>query len=152
MAESVQKFFTGSFTHTIDRQNRVTIPAIWRGSKSAGEQEFFIVPHPDKALWVLPAAEMARLHEKLAEKSMADRDTWNFVRVFSGRMQQCILDVQGKLTIGDWLLKYAELVSGKEVVLVGLVKHFEIWKPDLWAQLDHSAEANYGDIAARVGL
>ena len=151
MADKQQRFFTGKVVHTIDNQDRVTIPSKWRGPKGEDEQ-LFIVPHPDKSLWVLPAEEMGRLHEKLQQKSIADRDTWNFVRIFSGRLHQCTVDSQGRITMSDELMKHAALEKGKDAVLVGLVKHFEIWNPELWTQLDHSAETNYGDIAARVGL
>jgi MraZ protein len=148
MTDLAQRFFTGTFTHMIDNQNRVTIPAIWRVLK----ENVFIVPHPDKVLWVLPEVEMAKIHEKLSSASIADREKWNFVRVFSGQTQQCVLDSQGRITISDELLKYAELERNKDAVLVGLVKQFEIVKPDRWNDLVQRVQADYGEIAARVGL
>jgi DNA-binding transcriptional regulator/RsmH inhibitor MraZ len=67
-------------------------------------------------------------------------------------MQQCVLDAQGRLTIGDDLLKYGELERGKDAVLVGLFTHFEIVKPDRWAEWQQRAELNYSDIASRAGF
>jgi len=151
MADKPTRFFTGKVEHTVDNQNRVTIPSIWRGGKGE-EQQFFIAPHPAKGLWVFPEKEMERLQAKLAEKTLADTDTWNFLRVFSAEMHQCALDSQGRITISDELLKHAELGRGKNAVLVGMVKHIEIWKPELWQQMKDNAGANYGDITARVGL
>jgi MraZ protein len=152
MAEGkAQRFFTGKAEHTIDNQNRVTIPSIWRGAKGE-EQQFFIAPHPDKGLWVFPEQEMERLRVKLAERSLADRDTWKFVRVFSGEMHQCVVDSQGRITLSEELLKHAGLSKGSTAVLVGMVKHIEIWTTERWEQLKSDAGDNYGEITARVGL
>lgn len=146
-----QRIFTGKVEHTIDNQNRVTIPSIWRGAKGE-EQQFFIAPNPDKGLWVFPEEEMLRLRDKVSEKSLSDRDAWKFLRIFSGEMHQCYVDSQGRITMSDALMKHAGLTKGSNAVLVGVVRHIEIWTPELWQQLKSEAGDNYGEATARVGL
>jgi MraZ protein len=146
-----KRYFTGKAEHTIDNQNRVTIPSIWRAGKGE-EQQFFIAPNPRKGLWVFPEEAMERLHAQVSEKKLADDDAWKFLRVFSAEMHQCWVDSQGRITLTDDLLKHAGLKKGDNAVLVGMVKHIEIWTPELWQQLKSEAGNDYAQATARVGL
>ena len=53
-----------------------------------------------------------------------------FRRVFIGEASECKCDRQDRILIPPTLRQYAKLE--KEIVLVGSLKHFEIWSKDLW--------------------
>jgi MraZ protein len=53
-----------------------------------------------------------------------------FRRVFIGGAFECNCDKQDRILIPPSLRQYAEL--DKEIVLVGVLDHFEIWSRDNW--------------------
>ena len=63
----------------------------------------------------------------LAEKSENMR---RFRRVFIGGAFECPCDKQERILIPPTLRQYAELE--KEIVLVGVLDHFEVWSREHW--------------------
>jgi MraZ protein len=63
----------------------------------------------------------------LAEKSASMR---RFRRLFIGGAFECSIDKQDRILIPPSLRSYAEL--DKEIVLVGVLDHFEIWSRTNW--------------------
>jgi MraZ protein len=63
----------------------------------------------------------------LAEKSESMR---RFRRVFIGGSFECPCDKQDRILIPQNLREYA--VFEKDIVLVGVLDHFEIWSRDSW--------------------
>jgi MraZ protein len=63
----------------------------------------------------------------LAEKSENMR---RFRRVFIGGAFECACDKQDRILIPQNLRQYAEL--DKDIVLVGVLDHFEIWSRQSW--------------------
>jgi MraZ protein len=59
---------------------------------------------------------------RLAEKSDTMR---RFRRVFIGGAHECVCDKQDRILIPPTLRQYAAL--NKEIVLVGVLDHFEVW-------------------------
>jgi MraZ protein len=57
-----------------------------------------------------------------------------FRRIFIGGAHECLLDKQGRILIPPSLRQQAGLA--KEVVLVGVLDHFEVWAKENWAQED----------------
>ncbi len=53
-----------------------------------------------------------------------------FRRVIIGQASECNCDKQGRILIPPTLRQYAKLE--KEIVLVGALKHFEIWSREPW--------------------
>ncbi len=63
----------------------------------------------------------------LAEKSESMR---RFRRVFIGGAFECVWDKQDRVLVPPTLRGYAGL--DKEIVLVGVLDHFEIWSRENW--------------------
>ncbi len=63
----------------------------------------------------------------LAEKSESMR---RFRRVFIGGSFECSYDKQDRILIPPILREYAEF--NKEIVLIGVLDHFEIWSREKW--------------------
>jgi MraZ protein len=53
-----------------------------------------------------------------------------FRRVFIGGAFECPCDKQGRILIPPMLRQYAEV--SREIVLVGVLDHFEIWSREKW--------------------
>ena len=109
----------------------------------------------DKCLFAYALDEWGKIEEKilsLAEKSAEMR---RFRRVFVGGAFECTCDKQGRVLIPPTLRDYAQL--GKDLVLVGVLDHFEIWSKDNWEKENELMESDMlkeevrGEIS-RLGL
>jgi MraZ protein len=122
--------FRGSSFHTIDTKGRVIVPKRFReamGNTSGGS---LMVSRMDKGLVAFPLKEWEKIESRildLAEKSESMR---RFRRVFIGGAFECNCDKQDRILIPPTLREYAAL--DKEIVLVGVLDHFEIWSRKNW--------------------
>ncbi|MCF8067314.1 MAG: division/cell wall cluster transcriptional repressor MraZ [Desulfobacterales bacterium] len=122
--------FRGSSYHTIDLKGRIIIPARFRDVIKAGSNGSIMVTRMDKCLFAYTMEEWAKIEAKvlsLAEKSDHMR---RFRRVFIGGAFDCSCDKQGRILIPPSLRQYAGLE--KEIVLAGVLSHFEIWSREDW--------------------
>ena len=122
--------FRGSSFHTIDTKGRVIIPKRFRdamGHRSGGS---IMVSRMDKGLVAFTLKEWEKIESRilaLAEKSESMR---RFRRVFIGGAFECNCDKQDRILIPPTLREYVAL--DKEIVLVGVLDHFEIWSRENW--------------------
>ena len=122
--------FRGSSFHTIDAKGRVIIPARFREIINAGGSDGVMVSGMDGCLFAYTFDEWSKIEKRilsLAEKSASMR---RFRRLFIGGAFECGIDKQDRVLIPPTLRAYAEL--DKEIVLVGVLDHFEIWSRASW--------------------
>lgn len=122
--------FRGSSTHTLDVKGRMIIPSRFRDVIRANGGEAVMITRMDQSLFAYALGEWGKIENRilaLAEKSDAMR---RFRRVFIGGAFECGCDKQGRVLIPPSLREYAQLE--KEIVLVGVLDHFEIWARDNW--------------------
>ncbi len=109
----------------------------------------------DKGLLAFTLSEWQRIEARildLAEKSDYIR---RFRRVFVGNAFECHCDKQSRVLIPPYLRSFAELE--KEIVLVGVLDHFEVWSEENWdrendaMEIDMSKEEVRNEIS-RLGL
>jgi MraZ protein len=132
--------FRGSSFHTIDPKGRLIIPARFRDVLKAGGGDGVMLSRMDSSLFAYTFEEWKKIEDKilsLAEKSEAMR---RFRRVFIGGAFELGCDKQGRILIPPTLRQYAGVK--KEVVLVGVLDHFEIWDRDNWEAENLKMEEN----------
>ena len=130
--------FRGSSTHTIDSKGRIIIPARFRDVIKVGNSNSLIVSKLDKCLVAYPIEEWHKIESKilsLAEKSETLR---RFRRVFVGGASECSYDKQERILIPPLLRQYAGLE--KDIALVGVLTHFEIWCREQWEKENMAME------------
>lgn len=124
----------GNYAVTIDEKNRMLVPAeIRRAIDPAVDGEaFFLVPGVNGKLWLY----CERLYEQMStgaptemnpDDSQNDRDHMNF-----GQATRIEPDKQGRLVIPERDLADNEL--GREVSVVGVRDHIEIWNREEYRQ------------------
>lgn len=124
--------FRGSSFHTIDNKGRVIIPARFRNIIKTDGTNTVMVSRMDNCLVAYPLNEWSKIEKRilsLAEKSHSMR---RFRRVFIGGAHACPCDKQERILIPPPLRSYAQLE--KDIVLVGVLDHFEVWSRNSWEQ------------------
>jgi MraZ protein len=132
--------FRGSSTHTLDSKGRIIIPTRFRHVIQGSGGDAVMVTRMDKSLFAYALDQWGKIEEKilaLAEKSDAMR---RFRRVFVGGAFECTCDKQGRVLIPPTLREYAQLE--KDIVLVGVLDHFEIWSKENWEKENQLMESD----------
>src|SRR5436305_13047773 len=115
---------TGTHPRTLDDKNRLILPKKVREEFGAAER-IFVTPGPDQCLWVFAQDNLEQLAHKLDQAPATDAEVRVFRRLFFAQMEAVDLDKTGRVLIPDRLVRFAGL--GKEVVLIGVRDHLEIW-------------------------
>ena len=114
--------FMGEHSHTVDSKGRLIVPAKYR--EMLGET-FVLTRGIDDCLFVYTQDEWNKVMDKFSEVRMTNRKAREFTRFLIGGATEVETDSQGRILIPAFLREYAKLV--KEVVLVGMGSHIEIW-------------------------
>jgi MraZ protein len=139
--------FRGHFEHSLDAKNRLSIPARFRASFSGG-----VVlakdPEPCVAVWT-PAT-----HESIIERALGDLNPMGaeyrkLSRFYQGNSFEIDLDASGRVTLPPPLLGHAGIA--KEVVVVGVGDHLEVWSGERWEQEQSVLDAEIGEVTERLG-
>jgi MraZ protein len=137
---------TGVFARSIDDKLRVAIPKRLREAwESAGQPVIYIAPGTDQSLAMYTEDAFARLADRLAQASPTRQDVRTFNRLFYARAQRVELDSQGRARIPPDLAGLAGLE--KEVVLLGVQDHVEIWDLRRWQAYLAERQGQYDQIA-----
>ncbi len=138
MGQSGNMMFRGSSFQTIDAKGRLKVPKRFVGVIKESEGGALIVSRMDGCLVAYTQPEWSKIEAKilsLAEKSASLR---RFRRIFIGGASECNFDKQVRILIPPVLRQYAELE--KDIVLVGVLDHFEIWSRERWEDENNRLE------------
>jgi len=122
--------FRGSSFHTIDVKGRIIIPARFRDVIKAQESNGVMVSRMDGGLVAYSYDEWRKIEKRILSLAEKSENMRRFRRVFIGGAFECACDKQDRILIPQNLRQYAEL--DKEIVLVGVLDHFEIWSRKSW--------------------
>jgi MraZ protein len=137
------------FELTLDAKNRLTIPARFRDPFRAGLVlvRSFDVP----AIGVEPAADYREfVQQSLAGRHPLDPATRAIERSLNSMATPAELDGQGRVTISPTHLEHAR-IGGKEVLLVGSGRRFELWDRAGWEAYAPSMQDAMLQIANAIG-
>lgn len=122
--------FRGSSFHTIDSKGRIIIPARFRDVIKAQGSNGVMVSRMDGGLVAYTYDEWRKIEARILSLAEKSENIRRFRRVFIGGAFECSCDKQDRILIPQNLRQYAEI--DKEIVLVGVLDHFEIWSRKSW--------------------
>jgi MraZ protein len=139
--------FRGHFEHSLDAKNRLAIPARFRAAFSSGA---VLAKDPETcvAVWTPEA------HESIIERALGDLNPMGaqyrkLSRFYQGNSFEIDLDASGRVTLPPPLLADASIE--KEVVVVGVGDHLEIWGRERWQQEQQALDAEIGEVTESLG-
>ena len=127
--------FQGTFLLTLDQKGRLSIPTRYREAfRVVAEGSVTVTRHPDGCLVMYPKPVWEEKREKLIRLPYSAR---GFVRFVLGSAVDVEMDRAGRLLIPADLRELSAL--RKEVALVGLGEHFELWNRETLAERECEA-------------
>ncbi len=123
--------FQGATALSLDVKGRLAIPARHREALvEASEGQLVLTAHPHRCLLLYPAPAWAPIRDKVLAASSLDPKSAAIKRLLVGNARDEQLDSAGRLLVAPELRQFAQLE--KQVWLVGLGTHFEIWSDAGW--------------------
>lgn len=140
---------TGTFPRTLDEKLRVAVPKRLCDDFGEGNLSALIVaPGQDRCLLVYAPGGFERLGQKLAEQSATRLEVRNYKRLFYSRAERVDLDGQSRIRLPERLASFAGLK--REVTLVGVQDHAELWDSEAWKSFLGSNEASFDEMATKA--
>jgi MraZ protein len=139
--------FRGHFEHSLDAKNRLSIPARFRAAFSSG---VVLAKDPDTcaAVWA-PQDHEAIIERALGALNPMGSEYRKLARYFQGNSWELELDASGRVTLPAPLMGHAGI--DKEVVVVGVGDHLEVWGKERWDGQQRSLDAEIGEVTERLG-
>ena len=138
--------FIGEYQHTIDEKGRLAIPSKFRASLAKGA---VVTRGLDNCLFLYPKKDWQELAVKLSKLPISQANTRAFSRLMLAGAMDVFLDKQGRITLPDYLRKYADLK--KAAVVAGLYKRIEVWDAEIWKNYKFKTESASDEIAEKLG-
>ncbi len=126
--------FMGTFYNSIDAKNRMIVPAKHRDELG---YSCVVTQGLDKCLNIYTLDDWKKEMAKIETLPSSNPKVRAFIRHFCGNATECEIDKQGRISMTQDLVKYADI--SKELVTVGAMQKIEIWSKEVW-------EASEGNI------
>lgn len=133
--------FLGEFSHSLDEKGRVVMPSKFRSGLEGG---CVVTKGQERCLYVFPLEQWQTESDRVLKLPRTDRRARNYARAFFASAIDQTLDKTGRCQIPEALRLYAGL--GKEVTVVGVADHVEIWDTATWGSVAEEADDYYSAI------
>ncbi|WP_234638752.1 division/cell wall cluster transcriptional repressor MraZ [Delftia tsuruhatensis] len=115
--------FQGASSLNLDGKGRLSVPTRHRDALLAMAQgQVTLTKHPHGCLMLFPRTEWLQFRERIAQLPMSAQ--W-WKRIFLGNAMDVDMDATGRVLVSPELREAVGLT--KEVVLLGMGNHFELW-------------------------
>ena len=139
--------FRGHYEHSLDAKNRLSIPSRFRAAFSDG---IVLAKDPETCLAVwTPATHEAIIERALGQLNPMSAEYRKLARYHQGNSFDLELDAAGRVTLPPPLL--ADAGIEKEVMVVGVGDHLEVWSRERWRRQAEALDAEIGEVTERLG-
>ena len=137
---------TGTYSRTIDEKNRLAVPKRIREDLGDGvTNHLYIAPGTERALLVYSEDAFNAMANELSARSVHQPELRKYMRLFYSQAERVDFDKQARIRIPDRLATFAGL--DREIVLLGVHDHAEIWDITLWDSFLKTNTSDFDKIA-----
>lgn len=138
----VKSRFRSTTEHTLDSKGRLNFPSRFREVLNQYDSDILMVaPWGRDHLRAFPLPEWEILEDRLLTEGREKPDLASFIRYVVGGVAECSLDKQGRVQLPAQLRGKVNL--SKNVMLVGMIRHVEIWDRDVWQRDNDATSENF---------
>lgn len=140
---------TGTFERAVDDKLRLAIPKPIRDALALqNDNELFLAPGNEGCLSIYSTEGFERFARRLTNVSPGQANVRNYLRLFYARAERVVVDKQSRIRIPERLLKHAGLQ--REVVVLGVNDHVELWDKPQWEQFLNGNASTYDDLTTEA--
>ena len=140
--------FHGTFEHTLDAKNRLTVPSKFRTALSG---RVFLVKAIDPCISVYPEQTYSALtQDALSKLNPFSPQARELKRMFFGGAMDVELDGAGRIMLPAGYLQHAG-IGGREVVVTGAGDSLELWDRARWEAYHRDLTQRAPDLTASLG-
>ena len=139
--------FRGTFDHTLDAKNRLTVPSKFRAALSDG----VVIAKGIEGcaqIWI-PADYEAYVDGALAQLNPMTEQARKLERFFGASAFETELDAAGRIMVPAKVMEHAGL--RKDVVVTGVRRCLELWDRETWSSVDAELSADVPALAEALG-
>lgn len=119
---------TGTYPRALEGKRILTLPPEVIDQLGNCTQ-VLMSPGPDPCLWLTSVDHLEKLSDRLEYSPASEKDVRVFRRLFFGQIEKIPVQ-EGKIVIPERLALFGSLE--KEIAIVGVEDHFEIWDLERW--------------------
>jgi MraZ protein len=140
---------TGMFHRSLDDKLRFGVPKAFRVVVESDEASaLYIAPGTDGSLEMYTEEAFDRIARQMEDGPRHSRSRRAFHRVFYSQVQRVELDRQGRIRLPQELAQLAAI--NKEIVLVGVRDHIEIWDRERWQRYLGDMQPQFDELAEQM--
>ncbi len=137
--------FFGQYEHTLDDKNRLMIPHKIR--EEAGIK-VFIIKGFDGCLSIYRSESFEKMLKSIESLPFNEKKSRDFIRAQLSTAHEIDVDKQGRIQIPTQLIN--KFAISKEVVVIGVGDHFEIWNKDTFNKYNSEINEKFEENAETI--
>ena len=134
--------FFGRYAYSLDNKGRLVLPAKFR--QELGDVVFAMRGY-EKCLSIYPAHSFEKLVQHIDQLSFHQKNARDFIRASLASTIEMPLDSHGRIQIPSQTL--AAYQFDKQLIVIGVNDHLEIWTPQAYEAYEREVNENYEAIA-----
>jgi len=135
--------YIGKYVYSVDEKGRVNLPSKFR--KMTKGKMYVLSKGLENCIFIFPQSRWSQYVKGFMPMTFARKDDRDFFRLLGSNTEGVQLDDQGRVKIRDDFLEYAGIK--KEVLLIGVMDHIELWDPERWESYQKHIAKSYSDLA-----
>jgi MraZ protein len=140
---------TGMFHRSLDDKLRFAVPKPLRDAMDHPRNSvLYMAPGTDGSLELYTEKIFGEVARQLESGPRHDRRRRAFSRVFYSQVQRVEMDRQGRVRLPLELARHAGI--SKEIVLVGVRDHVELWDRGRWEQYFDQTQPHFDELAEEL--
>lgn len=137
--------YFGTYEHSLDSKNRLLVPS---KLKALLTSTVYVMKGFDGCLSLYDEISFKNYVEKLQKLSFNKAKEREFLRVILSSVVEMVADKVGRIQIPTAIINKYNIE--KEVVVVGVGDHVEVWSQSKWNKYLEESDAKLEDIAEEV--
>ena len=137
----------GKYYHTLDDKNRLMLPKKMKESLTGN---LYLIRGYDGCLSIYKEVDFLEYVNKISSLSYTKQETRHVARLGYSSVNELKLDKAGRIQLPQQIIN--EFSIGKEVVVVGVFNHLEIWDKKTWDEYENNNKDKFEQISEALPL
>ncbi len=139
--------YFGYFEHTLDDKGRLLLPKRMKEGLNESSS-LYVLKGFEGCLSVYNEAEFNKLCLECEKISFNHKNSRSYLRIVLGSVVQLSLDKVGRIQLPSLILNKYNIK--KDVIILGVGDHFEIWDQEIYLAYEKATNDNFEEIAEKM--